>query len=87
MDRHHDMISLLCGDHIFFGIRREPGVPDDVVVGGVHPGVQQSWHRCHEAIVFRVSQGPSKRDGGIRFKEDRRHHSGTVLVADLRGGR
>jgi hypothetical protein len=77
MHHHHDMSSLLCGDHVFLGVRSEPGIPDDIVVRRVRPGVQQLRHRCHETIVARVFEGTSKCDGGIRFEDDLCYHFDT----------
>jgi len=40
MDDHHDMICLRRRNNAFLGIGGEPGVPDDVVVGSIGPGVE-----------------------------------------------
>ena len=44
MDHDDDMRAPRCGDHAFLGVRGEPGVPDDVVVGRVRTGMQQLRH-------------------------------------------
>ncbi len=47
---------------------------DDIVVGGVCPGVKQLRHRRHEPIISRIFQGPSQRVGDVRFEDDLRFH-------------
>ena len=74
MKRDDDMITLRGGNDAFLGIRGELGIPDDVVVGGVCPGMQQRRHRRDEALVDGAFQGPSQGIGDVRFEYDLRFH-------------
>ncbi len=81
MDRNDDMISLRGGYDAFLGIRGEPGVPDDVVVIRVCPGMKQRRHRRDEALVASEFQGPSQGIGDVRFEDDLRFHFAVGHVA------
>ncbi len=74
MNRDDDMITLRGGNDAFLGLRGEPGIPDDVVVIRVCPGMKQRWHRRDEALVASVFQGPSQGIGDVRFEDNLRFH-------------
>ena len=81
VDGNDDMIAAWRGDDAFFGVRREPGVPDDIVEGCTGTRMQELRHGGDETVVAGIVERSAQRTRYVRLEENLRLH------ADLESGR
>ncbi len=74
MNRYDDTISLRRRQQVFLAVRVERGVPDDVFVGCVDPGVEQLGKRGDETVFSGLLEGTPQRVRQVRVKKYRRFH-------------